>query len=227
MDCSGFEGRLVVVGGGNGALGSEVVRQLLTAGATVVDSSLPGRAEPAEHPQLRRVVADLTKEADVIALYDSLPKAPWASLHVAGGFAMGALAETSPDDLRRMFDLNVVTALLCSREAAKRMSGGGRMVNVVARPVLQPAGSMTAYAVAKAGVAALTQTLAVELADQRILVNAIAPSIIDTAANRAAMPDADHDTWPTPAELARVILFLASPANSVTSGALVPVYGRA
>lgn len=224
---SSLSGRLVFVGGGNGALGSELVRQLLDGGAYVVDSSLPGRAEPAHHERLRRVEVDLTDEAAVVELFESFDQPLWASLHVAGGFAMGALEDTGPAELRRMFELNVVTAFLCSREAARRMDGGGRMVNIAARPVLQPGPLLTAYSVSKAGVAALTQTLAAELAERHILVNAIAPSIIDTPANRAAMPDADHSTWPTPAELARTILFLASPANTVTSGALVPVYGRA
>ncbi len=85
---------------------------------------------------------------------------------------------------------------------------------------------MIAYATAKAGVAALTQGLAAELVGEQILVNAIVPSIIDTPANRSAMPTADHGSWPKPAELAEAIAFLASPANSLTSGALVPVYGR-
>jgi NAD(P)-dependent dehydrogenase (short-subunit alcohol dehydrogenase family) len=86
---------------------------------------------------------------------------------------------------------------------------------------------MTAYAVAKAGVAALTRSLAVELRDEGILVNAIVPSIIDTPTNRQAMPDADFASWPSPDEIAETVAFLCSPANSLTSGALVPIYGRA
>jgi NAD(P)-dependent dehydrogenase (short-subunit alcohol dehydrogenase family) len=86
---------------------------------------------------------------------------------------------------------------------------------------------MAAYIAAKAGVAALTQALAAELAGDRILVNAVLPSIIDTPANRASMPKADHAAWPKPGELADAIGFLASPENALTSGALVPVYGRA
>jgi NAD(P)-dependent dehydrogenase (short-subunit alcohol dehydrogenase family) len=86
---------------------------------------------------------------------------------------------------------------------------------------------MTAYTAAKAGVAAMTQALAVELAADQILVNAVVPSVIDTPANRASMPKADHAAWPKPAELAEAIAFLASPQNTLTSGTLVPVYGRA
>jgi NAD(P)-dependent dehydrogenase (short-subunit alcohol dehydrogenase family) len=90
-----------------------------------------------------------------------------------------------------------------------------------------PVPGMTAYAASKAGVAALTQALAAELVKDGILVNAVLPSIIDTPANRAAMPSADHTMWPKPAELAEAIGFLASSHNTLTSGALVPVYGRA
>jgi NAD(P)-dependent dehydrogenase (short-subunit alcohol dehydrogenase family) len=93
--------------------------------------------------------------------------------------------------------------------------------------VLVPGPATTAYAAAKAGVAAITQALAAELVADRILVNAVLPSIMDTPANRAAMPAADHAAWPKPAEVADAIGFLASPQNALTSGALVPVYGRA
>ena len=93
--------------------------------------------------------------------------------------------------------------------------------------VLQPAAGMTAYVAGKAGVAAITQSLAVELVEDKILVNAVVPSIIDTPANRVAMPAANHASWPTPAQIAETIAFLASPANALTSGTLVPVYGAA
>ena len=109
----------------------------------------------------------------------------------------------------------------------RKAGGGGRIVNVSARAVVAPASGMTAYIASKAGVAALTQALATELAGDRILVNAVLPSIIDTPANRVSMPKADHAAWPRPAELAEAIGFLASGGNALTSGALVPVYGRA
>ena len=129
--------------------------------------------------------------------------------------------------------LNAVTCFLCCREAIRAMRRGGdtgvggRIVNVAARPVVQPAGGMLAYTTAKAGVASLTQCLADEVRSDRILVNAVLPSIMDTPANRAAMPDADHSAWPEVDEVAETMVFLASPENALTSGALVPVYGRA
>jgi NAD(P)-dependent dehydrogenase (short-subunit alcohol dehydrogenase family) len=107
-------------------------------------------------------------------------------------------------------------------------SGGGRIVNVAARPALEwrSGAGMSAYAVAKTGVAALTVTLAEEVAKDGILVNAVAPSIMDTAANRKAMPKADFSAWPKVEEVAATIAFLASPENHVTRGAIVSVYGK-
>jgi NAD(P)-dependent dehydrogenase (short-subunit alcohol dehydrogenase family) len=171
---------------------------------------------------------DLSSEAAAAAYYADLPPL-WASVQLAGGFAMAPIAETSLTEFERMWRMNTVTCFLACREAVRsiRRAGGGRIVNVAARPVVAPAPGMTAYVASKAGVAAITQALAAELAGDRILVNAVLPSIIDTPANRAAMPSADHAAWPTPAQLAQAIGFLASPDNALTSGALVPVYGRA
>jgi len=126
---------------------------------------------------------------------------------------------------------NLVSAYLCSRSAAmtlRRLGSGERIVNVAARQALEHrlgAGSVT-YTIAKAAVAALTTSLGAELAKEDILVNAVAPSIMDTPGNRAAMPKADFQSWPTVEDVAAAILFLASPANTVTRGAVVPVYGR-
>jgi NAD(P)-dependent dehydrogenase (short-subunit alcohol dehydrogenase family) len=107
------------------------------------------------------------------------------------------------------------------------MSGReGRIVNVAARPVLVPTAQIAAYSASKAAVAALTLSLAEELSASSIWVNAIVPSIIDTKANRSAMPDADHSAWPKPDQIAETVAFLASPQNSVIRGGLVPVYGK-
>ena len=158
--------------------------------------------------------------------FGGLPEV-WASVQIAGGFAMAPVLDVTVDDLQAMWNMNVVTCFLACREAIRRFDGGGRLVNVAARPAVVPTGGMVAYSVSKAAVAALTLALSEEVKGQGVLINAILPSIIDTPANRRAMPNADFSSWPTPAELARAIVYLASTANAVTTGALVPVYGRA
>lgn len=230
---SELDGKHVVITGAAGGLGSAVVDILLQRGATC---HVPVRAAPAaaRAPWTGRervhvaTAVDLRQPAAVAAFYDALPPL-WASVHLVGGFTMAPLAETSLDDLQRMFTINVQTCFLCCREAVSAMrkqSQGGRIVNVSARPALQPTGGVLAYTTSKAAVAAMTGALAAELGHEDILVNAIVPSIIDTPDNRAAMPGADFDTWPKPAELAETIEFLVSPRNRLTSGALIPVYGQ-
>jgi NAD(P)-dependent dehydrogenase (short-subunit alcohol dehydrogenase family) len=210
-----MNGKHVVVSGGKGALGRAVVEMFTARGAVVHLLDVPE--------------VDAGDEAQVTAFYGRLPEL-WASVHLVGGFAMAPVGQTTLAELERMWRLNTVTCFLACREAVrtmKRGKGGGRIVNVAARPVLQPAGGMVAYVTGKAGVAAITQSLAVELVEDNILVNAVVPSIIDTPANRVAMPAANHASWPTPAQIAETIAFLASPDNALTSGTLVPVYGRA
>jgi NAD(P)-dependent dehydrogenase (short-subunit alcohol dehydrogenase family) len=105
-------------------------------------------------------------------------------------------------------------------------AGGGRIVNVASRAALEPKGGSTAYSIAKAGVVTLTQCLADEVKARGILVNAVVPSIIDTPANRRAMPNARHDLWPKPAQIAATIVWLCRPQNQLVSGAVLPVYGQ-
>jgi NAD(P)-dependent dehydrogenase (short-subunit alcohol dehydrogenase family) len=226
--------RNVMVTGGTGALGGAVVEILLAAGATC---HVPCRSAESANgvgsaERLRTyVIDDLSDEVTVESLYARLSNL-WASIHIAGGFAYGPIAEMRKSDLLRQIDINLTTAFLCCRGAAalmRRGGNGGRIVNVAARPALDPAkGShMSAYTASKAAVAALTGALAAELAADGILVNAVAPSIMDTPANRESMPKADHARWPKVEEVAATILFLASADNTLTSGAVIPVYGRA
>ncbi len=226
--------RHVVVTGGTGALGIAVVGALLRAGARAHVSYIhPAEAErfPLRDEAGLRLVGpiDLTSEADIARLYDDVPKL-WASIHLAGGFAATGIVETDKTALMQQIDMNLVSCFLCCRAAAKAMraSGGGRIVNVAARPALEPrtGAGMGAYTASKAAVAALTAALGEELAKDNILVNAIAPSILDTPANRQAMPKANYDLWPKVEEVAATIAFLASPENVVTRSAIVPVYGR-
>jgi NAD(P)-dependent dehydrogenase (short-subunit alcohol dehydrogenase family) len=234
---SGFSGKHVVVTGGTGALGSAVVGKLLSAGAIcTIPYIVEAEAQRYEHRSSKNVklirVPDLADEASVTEVYQDVT--PWASIHIAGGFAMGHVAKTDKAALMAQLDSNLISCFLCCRAAVNAMrsqggGSGGRIVNVAARPALEwrSGAGMAAYTVAKAGVAALTVALAEEVAKDGILVNAVAPSIMDTPANRAAMPKADYAAWPKVEEVAATILFLASPENKVTRGAIVPVYGKA
>ena len=229
-----FSGKHVVVTGGTGALGSVVVAALLKASATcTVPYVHEAEAQRFPHRGDAKVkliaVSDLADEAAVAKVYAGLK--PWASIHIAGGFAPGKVADTAKAALIAQIDSNLVSCFLCCRAAVNAMiaaGGGGRIVNIAARPALEPrsGAGMTAYTIAKTGVAALTMALAEEVAKDGILVNAVAPSIMDTTANRKAMPKADFDAWPKVEEVAATILFLASPDNRVTRGAIVPVYGK-
>jgi NAD(P)-dependent dehydrogenase (short-subunit alcohol dehydrogenase family) len=242
-----FRNRHIVVTGGAGALGTAVVAQLIDAGAVChvpcMDEAEAARFSLRDHRQVKlTVTGSLADEAAIERLYRGVTPL-WGSVHIAGGFAAAALRDTELATIRQQFEMNLLSCMLCCRAAIRAMTGGamtgsamtgsattggGRIVNVAARPALEWRGGagMTAYTVSKAGVAALTVALAEEVAKDGILVNAVAPSIMDTPANRQAMPKADHALWPKVEEVAATIAFLASPENRVTRGAIVPVYGK-
>lgn len=150
---------------------------------------------------------------------------------------MSPAAETSAVDFADQFQMNAMSSFLCSAAAIRAIRArgepgpggakGGRIVNVAARPGLEPrlGSGMVAYATAKAAVAAMTEALAQETSGEEIWINAVAPSILDTPANRTAMPEADHSGWVAPSSVADMIAFLASPENKVTRGAVIPLYG--
>jgi len=218
--------RHVVITGAAGGLGPAVVETMLAAGAIC---HLPVRADADRLPRHARILAvegvDLANEAAVTAFYARCPPL-WASIHVAGGFKAALIGDTSLADLRDQLDVNLATAFLCSREAVRNMrvkAAGGRIVCVSSRAATVATGFSVAYTASKAAVSAMVRALADEVADDRILVNAVLPGTIDTPANRAAMLDADHRRWTKPADIAAVIAWLVSPAQTVTSGALIPV----
>src|SRR5262249_2673253 len=230
-----YRDRHVVVTGGTGALGTAVVGALTTAGAVChvpyVAAAEAERFPLRTHASVKLFECkSLSEEDDVAKLYGSVAQL-WASIHLVGGFAMAPVAETRKADLMKQVDINFVTAFLCCRAAVNAIAKtgkGGRIVNTAARPGLElrTGAGMAAYAASKAAVVALTVALAEEVAKDGILVNAVAPSTMDTPANRAAMPKADHAAWPKVEEVAATIGFLASPENKVTRGAIVPVYGK-
>jgi NAD(P)-dependent dehydrogenase (short-subunit alcohol dehydrogenase family) len=236
-----FAGGHIVVTGGTGALGRAVIAALRAAGAVCHVPNLVA-AELADFPfagdpevRIARDV-DVADETAVTRFYRGLPPL-WGSIHLAGGFAMAPVTATSAADFTAQFQMNALSCFLCSAAAVGALRArsepgpggvrGGRIVNVAARPALEPrlGAGMIAYTASKAAVAAMTQALAQETVDDEIWVNAVAPSILDTPVNRAAMPDADHRRWVAPADIARLIAFLASPQNQVTRGAVIPVYG--
>jgi NAD(P)-dependent dehydrogenase (short-subunit alcohol dehydrogenase family) len=227
-----YQDRTVVITGGVGGLGTAVVEALLAAGASC---HVPHRGEATGgHGDHKRLAfhpgIDLTDEDAVERFYGQVPNL-WASIHVAGGFSAGRVAAAGKSLLASQLDMNLVTCYLCCRSAVTAMMAtraGGRIVNVAARPALEwrSGAGMAAYTASKAAVAAFTVALAEEVVKDNVLVNAVAPSILDTEANRKAMPKADHAAWPKVEEVAQTILFLASPDNKVTRGAIVPVYGR-
>jgi NAD(P)-dependent dehydrogenase (short-subunit alcohol dehydrogenase family) len=236
-----LSGKTAVVTGGTGALGGAVVKILLEEGARV---AVPFR-KPGELESLRRSAGldpkaplsgcrlDLTDEAAVLAEFGRVAKESGGFdilVNAAGGFAGGKPAhETAWSVWQQQLNLNLKTTVLSSRAAAIQMleRGGGAIVNVSSRPATEDGKNLAAYAAAKRGVLQLTEAMAAELRDAGVTVNAILPSIIDTPANRASMPQADFSRWPKPEEIARVILFLVGPDARLISGAHVPVYGRA
>lgn len=242
-----FHGKPVVITGGTGALGNAVVKAFIDANAhchvTYIKSEDLDRFDARDDERVTLHQLDLTNEAAVTSLYEQIDGLA-ASIHLAGGFAMAKVGDTSAADMKQMFDMNALSCMLCCREAIKAMRRTsklhehdaadaedqpdkckGRIVNVSAKPAVSPAGGMVAYTTSKAAVASITQCLAEETRDERIFINAILPSVIDTPANRKSMPDADFQRWPKPSEIAAIILHLASSENQLTTGSLVPVYG--
>jgi NAD(P)-dependent dehydrogenase (short-subunit alcohol dehydrogenase family) len=227
--------RTVLVTGGTGALGGAVVDAFLADGWRVVCTwVLPHERERmGERDGLELVEADLFDE-DAVAAAVSHAAAGGAPLRAVANLVGGYLAGPRVDELtleqfEGQFKLNLRPTFLVTRAALPRLveAGGGGIVCMSARAALRPFPGAAAYAASKAAVARFAECVAIEFKDQGVRCNAVLPSVIDTPANRAAEPDADHSRWVPPAEIARVILFLCSEDSAPVSGAAVPVYGRA
>jgi NAD(P)-dependent dehydrogenase (short-subunit alcohol dehydrogenase family) len=221
--------RVIAVTGGHGVLGRAVVEAALSDGlrVAVIDHAMD---QGAHEGVLELGGVDLTDPASAQKAIDAVAAHFGqldALLNIAGGFVWQSTDDAEPA-WARMFALNVTTALNASRAALPHLkaSAEGRIVNVGANAALKSAAGMGAYAASKAGVHRLTESLAEELKDTPVTVNAVLPSILDTAQNRKDMPDADPARWVAPADLARVMLFLASPGSRAITGALIPVTGR-
>lgn len=219
---------VVAITGAAGALGRAAVSVLRDAGWTVAGIDLGD--VPADGVDLALGGVDLSDEQAVGAAADRIAEALGGLdglVNIAGGFSWETVTDGSVATWDRLYGMNVRTALIATRALLPLLrDGGGSVVNIGAAASVKAAAGMGAYAASKAGVARLTEALAEELKDDGVRVNAVLPSIIDTAANRADMPDADFSRWVAPEQLAGVIAFLLSPAATPITGALIPVTGR-
>lgn len=223
-----MRGKTIVITGAFGALGAAVAEAAATQGASVAMLDIKTRDQAITPPALA-IETDLTNlDATTRAMQAVRTQTGRidALLNIAGGFVWESVGEGAIDTWERMFTLNLKTALTASKAALPHLiETKGAIVNVGAIGALKAAAGMGAYAASKQGVLKLTEALAEELKG-KVRVNAVLPSIIDTAQNRKDMPKADPSAWVQPAELAQVMLFLASDAASAVTGALVPVAGR-
>ena len=234
--------RVAIITGGTGALGRAVAEHFLANGAKVavpwiVEPEVPmfhqqmGGRFPEASMMLARV--DLGSETEVAQFVGDVEKRFGrvdALINLVGGFwGFKTVAETTMAEWQAMFDLNLKPTFLCCRSVVPIMQKNkyGRIVSVSSRTGLTGAGEFAAYAIAKGAIKTFTASLAEEVLNDNVLVNAIAPSTIDTQANRTAMPKAKHENWVNPADIAKTLAFLCSDQNQVTSGVVVPVYGRA
>ena len=225
--------RSVLVAGGTGALGAGVLGELVEHGYAVAATWLVDRererVEQSLGDRVQLLQADLMDPAQVQDAVDRVGEIG-AVVNLVGGFQMGTrVHETDPADFQRMLDLNLRPGFNLAHAAMPKLieAGGGAYVGVSARAALRPFKGAAGYITAKAAVIAFVESLAAEYRDDGVRANCVLPSTIDTPANREQMPDADHSKWVPPEEIARVIRFLISDDSAPTSGAAIPVYGRA
>ena len=221
----GYAGRSVLVFGAAGALGSGLAAAFAQAGAVVTGADMHAPGHGRRHDGVDYQTVSVLDDAALGALFDAVP-VPWAVINTVGGYAPHTpLSELDPAELTGQLSLNLVTAALVTKHALRRMvpAGEGRVVHTASRAAQVTRGSGFAYSVSKVGVLHLVAMAADEAAGTGITVNCVVPSIIDTPANRAAMPDADHDSWPKIPDIARAYLFLASPGAQLVSGTAISV----
>jgi NAD(P)-dependent dehydrogenase (short-subunit alcohol dehydrogenase family) len=229
-----FDNDVVLVTGASGALGSAICRAFDNAGATVcgTDVVAPDSDDsPLDPERIDFYEGDLTDEADVESVVSAVVDAHGgldALCNIAGMWQGGTpIEETDAESFETVFDVNLKTMFLASKHALPHLQDTeGAIVSVSARASLEGGEGDGPYRAAKAGVRLLTETIAEENRGG-VRANAVMPSVIDTPTNREMMPDADHDSWVDPGEIARVVMALCSDAATPTSGAAVPVYGEA
>ncbi|MGH3273965.1 MAG: SDR family NAD(P)-dependent oxidoreductase [Streptosporangiaceae bacterium] len=215
---------MVLVFGAGGALGGGVAAAFQAAGATVTGLD---RDEPTAGHRVDGVSYEALDVLDEAALGRAIgAAAPWAVVNTIGGFAgQRPLSQLDAGELTSQLQLNLMTSALITKHALAAMAAGGtgRIVHTASRAAVVTPGAGFAYSVSKAAVLHLVAMAADEVRGTGITVNCVVPSIIDTPANRAAMPDANHASWPKIPDIARTYLFLAGPGAGLTSGAAIPV----
>jgi NAD(P)-dependent dehydrogenase (short-subunit alcohol dehydrogenase family) len=224
-----LSGRRIMVLGGTGSLGHAVTGRFRDDGASVLVADARPPAAERRHQDVEYTTVDVLDEASVAAAFAMSPP-PRAVVNLIGGYTPPqALAGLDLSVLRRQLELNLITAAILTKHAMPVLAAqdGGPIVHVSSRVATEKGENGFAYSVSKLGVVRLVEAAAAEGREQGVRVNCIMPSIIDTPANRAAMPNARHHRWPKPTELAAVLAFLVSDYATLISGAAIPVYGRA
>jgi NAD(P)-dependent dehydrogenase (short-subunit alcohol dehydrogenase family) len=226
-----LQGKRIAVTGAFGALGVVVMRALADAGASVAGIARgPASKAPAQLKGLTLFgdadIGDASvAEATLRAVAQKLGGLDGV-VNLAGAFRWGKIADTGPDIWEQMHVTNLLTSVNASRAALPLLSANGRIICIGSAAAAKAGVGMGPYAASKAGVAKFTEALAEEVKDRSITVNAILPSVIDTPANRADMPNADFARWVQPGQVADLIAFLLSDRASAITGALIPIVGR-
>lgn len=213
--------KTVVITGANGGLGRGLMSEFQSAGARVIGVGHSQISEPLPGPEYH--VTDLLDEESIGLLFERIAQ-PWAVINTVGGFAPHReLTELNVAEIDNQFQLNLITAATLTKHALRAMRGSGRIVHTASRAATQPSGSGFAYSVSKSAVLHLVKMVAAEYASTDIRIHAVSPEIIDTPANRAAMPQADHASWARPADIARAYRFLAAPDSPAKTGTIISV----
>jgi NAD(P)-dependent dehydrogenase (short-subunit alcohol dehydrogenase family) len=227
-----LEAKVTLITGAKGGLGSFVTEAFLAAGAKVVGVSRSIQATDFAHPEFTAMPAELSSGAaaqklagDVVARFGRID----ALVHVMGGFAGGkSVAETDDATFEKMLDVNYRAAFFIARAVLPQMRerGSGRILAVASRQGIEPAVMVGAYSASKAALVSLIRTIALENKDRCISANAVLPGTMDTPGNRAGDPQADGSQWVQPAQVAALLVHLASDAGAQVTGAAVPIYGK-
>ena len=236
---SKLDNKVAIVTGGTGSLGKGVLSVFLSEGAKVLCTYVE-RHQLSYSMDLKEEYGDrlIYSKADVTKSKDMIKVVNRASqkygqvdilINIVGGFAMANITDTDEAMWNKMMDMNLKSVYICSRAVLPQMikQKYGRIINIGARPALKGVAKMSAYGASKAGVLNLTESMADELREYNINVNAIVPGTIDTPRNRTDMPKAKFSNWVKPQEIAQAISFLCSEDGNKINGAIVPVYGNA